>query len=225
MIKAVFFDLDGVLVDACNWHYEALNRALQEVANESINRDEHESTFNGLPTKIKLQMLFEAGRIKESDITKINELKQKFTLEVIDELCHRDKIKIEVMKYLVYEGFFIGCVTNCIRETASRMLEKTGVLEELGTLITNEDIERAKPHPDGYLLAMKDFNVFPEETLIVEEPNLHQMAASLAFVLIYIFPSQGLDEFRNQTKNEKIHQPSVAQLYIALKNQCILQLT
>jgi len=41
IIKAILFDLDGVLVDACDWHYYSLNRALEEVVGFSIDRKDH----------------------------------------------------------------------------------------------------------------------------------------------------------------------------------------
>ena len=54
MIKAILYDLDGVLVDATEWHYESLNIALKEIAGFIIERSEHVSTFNGIPTKKKM---------------------------------------------------------------------------------------------------------------------------------------------------------------------------
>ena len=56
MIKAVIFDLDGVLVDATEWHYEALNNALA-LFGFNIDRNMHFSEYNGLPTKEKLKRL------------------------------------------------------------------------------------------------------------------------------------------------------------------------
>ena len=49
-ISCVLFDLDGVLVDATEWHYEALNRALR-LFGFDITRYEHLSSYNGLPTR------------------------------------------------------------------------------------------------------------------------------------------------------------------------------
>ena len=58
MIKLVIFDLDGVLVDARELHYDALNRALSSLDPKyAIQRDEHLSTYDGLPTTKKLNML------------------------------------------------------------------------------------------------------------------------------------------------------------------------
>ncbi len=52
MIKAVVFDMDGVLIDAREWHYEALNRALGLFGYE-ITRYDHLSTYDGLPTRMQ----------------------------------------------------------------------------------------------------------------------------------------------------------------------------
>ena len=57
-IKAVLFDMDGVLVEAKDWHYEAFNKAL-EVFGMPISRSEHLSQYDGLPTRAKLAMLTE----------------------------------------------------------------------------------------------------------------------------------------------------------------------
>ena len=56
-VNLVIFDLDGVLVDACEWHRLALNKALKKVCNYEISLADHYSTFNGIPTKVKLNKL------------------------------------------------------------------------------------------------------------------------------------------------------------------------
>ena len=58
-VQMVIFDLDGVLVDACEWHRAALNEALREVCNYEISLEDHYNKFNGLPTKVKLDALTE----------------------------------------------------------------------------------------------------------------------------------------------------------------------
>ena len=50
MIKLVIFDLDGVLVEAKDFHYEALNRALSLAGEDVITREEHLAKFDGLNT-------------------------------------------------------------------------------------------------------------------------------------------------------------------------------
>ena len=55
MSKLVIFDLDGVLIDSKDYHYEALNQALGE--KYSISREDHVSIYDGLPTIAKLELL------------------------------------------------------------------------------------------------------------------------------------------------------------------------
>jgi beta-phosphoglucomutase len=169
MNKAVLFDLDGVLVDACDWHYEALNRALYEVAEYKISREDHESTYNGLPTKVKLNMLIEEGILQEKDLESISDLKQKFTIEVINELCTRDQEKVDMVLALKSSGWKVACVTNSIRKTTKLMLSKTGILHYMDVIITNEDIAKAKPDPEGYIKALKLLEADPDLSIIVED--------------------------------------------------------
>ena len=77
MIKGILYDLDGVLVDATEWHYESLNNALKEVVGFIIKREEHISTFNGIPTIKKLEILHNQGRLDRSLFDKIWEKKTR----------------------------------------------------------------------------------------------------------------------------------------------------
>src|SRR5579872_3321725 len=116
MIQAVIFDMDGVLVDAQDWHYEALNRALKLFGYE-ISRYNHLTTYNGLPTKKKLEMLsIECGLPKELHEF-INEMKQVYTMEVIYAKCkpyfaHQYALlKLKSMQYK------LALASNSIRST------------------------------------------------------------------------------------------------------------
>src|SRR5215471_1446992 len=94
-IEAVLFDLDGVLVDATEWHYEALNRALG-LFGFSISRYEHLSTYNGLPTRKKLEMLSVETKLPASLHGLINRVKQAYTREEILTKC-RPRFEIEYL--------------------------------------------------------------------------------------------------------------------------------
>ena len=79
MIKLVIFDLDGVLVDARELHYEALNRALAGLG-FTITRDEHLSTYDGLPTTKKLELLTENKGLQKENYDLNRNSKETFIL-------------------------------------------------------------------------------------------------------------------------------------------------
>lgn len=178
-IHAIIYDLDGVLVDACDWHYHSLNRALQKVCGGVwIDRDEHEKDFNGLPTNAKLEILESRGVIRKEDFEKIWALKQDITTEIIEETAVFDDEKF-ILHNEIYDTFGIksACVTNSIRKTAELMLKKTGQFDFMDFIITNEDVSSPKPSPEGYNLAVKKLGLSPNNILIVEDSEKGYKAA------------------------------------------------
>ena len=112
MVKLVVFDLDGVLVDARELHYEALNLALRDIEEcYVINRSEHLSTYDGLSTTKKLQMLSEKKGLPEEFHTAIWKAKQQKTVEIIDNFEHDHRI-IKVLKRLKLDGYTIACASD-----------------------------------------------------------------------------------------------------------------
>src|SRR3979490_1673752 len=85
-IRAVIFDMDGVLIDAKDWHYEALNRALGHFG-YTISRYDHLVTFDGLPTRRKLEMLTRDQGLRAKLHGFLNDLKQAYTLELVHSRC------------------------------------------------------------------------------------------------------------------------------------------
>jgi beta-phosphoglucomutase len=170
-IKSILFDLDGVLVDACHWHYEALNRALDSVSGTKIDYDDHIENFNGLPTSKKLEMLIARGSVYEYQVDQIWKLKQKNTIEVINDLAEIDPGKILLHEHLKISNISRACVTNSIRETAELMLINTGQIDMMSFIISNEDVRNNKPHPEPYISAMVRLGTLPAQTLIIEDSD------------------------------------------------------
>lgn len=168
MIKSILFDLDGVLVDATEWHYESFNKALREVCGFELTPLEHEEVFNGLPTREKLRILIRQGRVSEDDVERIFHLKQIHTNRIVKEKCEVDAERVMLVRELSGR-YRLTCVTNSIRETAELMLRKGGYLPYLEFFLSNEDVTRPKPHPDGFIIAMYKLGVRPHETVIVED--------------------------------------------------------
>jgi beta-phosphoglucomutase len=167
-IKAVLFDLDGVLVDATEWHYDALNRALA-LFGYTIARYEHLTIYNGLPTRKKLEMLSVEKNLPRGLHTMINRVKQKFTREEILRQCTPVFEKEFMIRQLRRDGYRLGCCSNSIRDSLELMLRGSGLLEHIEVLVSNEDVTHPKPDPEMYLQAIQRLGITPEEAVIVED--------------------------------------------------------
>jgi len=177
MIKMVIFDLDGVLVDAREIHYQALNAALSEINEDFIiNRKEHLSTYDGLSTTKKLNMLTEKKGLDKKFHNFIWKLKQEKTLAIIDNFDPDTRI-CRILKKLKSDGFILACATNSIRKTAKLQLLRKGFFEHIDFLYSNQDVTKPKPSSEIYMRCMLRANVDPHETLIVEDSHHGRKAA------------------------------------------------
>tara|TARA_R110000772_G_scaffold82558_2_gene175041 strand:+ start:3796 stop:5145 length:1350 start_codon:yes stop_codon:yes gene_type:complete len=178
MIKLILFDLDGVLVDAKEIHYTALNEALGEFA---ISPDEHRNLYDGRKTYEKLNMLTERCGLPVSEHEHIFNLKQKRTVEMMHNLPINTHA-LDLFQHLEDNGYLIGVCSNSIRRTVLTALAKSGLIEYCSVILSNEDVKNSKPHPEIYWKAMSMMNCLPEETVIVEDspPGLLAAARSSA---------------------------------------------
>jgi HAD superfamily hydrolase (TIGR01509 family) len=207
MTKLIIFDLDGVLVEAKEIHYKTLNKALAEVDKKyMITEKEHLSTYDGLKTNQKLEMLTKNKGLNPAHYEQIWNRKQDLTIDAISELKPNAHL-IVVFKRLRDMGYKLACCSNSIRRSVLVMLSKIGLIEYMDLIISNEDVKNSKPHPEMYWKAMSMMSVLPEECLIVEDSPHGLLAASRsrANVLRVDNPLDlTFDKIQNKLKENKI---------------------
>ena len=177
-VKLIIFDLDGVLVEAKQIHYDTLNQALKEIDEKYIiTETEHLSIYDGLKTTQKLDLLTKNKGLHPDYYDEIWYRKQHLTIEAISQL-QPDKRLISVFKELSNRGHKLACASNSIRRSVLVMLAKIGIIEYMDLILSNEDVKNSKPHPEMYWKGMSMMGCLPEETLIVEDSPHGLLAAS-----------------------------------------------
>ena len=177
-IKAVIFDMDGVLIDAKEWHYEALNRALG-LFGYTITRYDHLVTYDGLPTRQKLEMLSKEQNLPVELHSFINEMKQRYTMEIVHSKCKPVFNKEYAMSMLKADGYKIGVASNSVRNSIVTMMEMSDLTKYIDVIVSNQDVKEGKPNPEIYLKAIDGVGVKPEECLVVED-NINGIKAGQA---------------------------------------------
>jgi HAD superfamily hydrolase (TIGR01509 family) len=173
-IKAVVFDLDGVLFDACDLHFRALNKGLVDAGFEAISDEDHHGRFDGLPTRTKMKML----GIEGEDAQRVWELKQAATAEMLAEVVQIDTGTVALLQSLCDRGYKLACASNSIRMSVDIMVNGVGAAPFMEFTLSNEDVENPKPHPDIYLEACRRMELEPREVLVVED-NINGQRACL----------------------------------------------
>ena len=201
MIKAIVFDMDGVLIEAKDWHYEALNRALRLFGFE-ISRYDHLTTFDGLPTKRKLQILSAEHDLPARLHDFINEMKQQYTMELVNALCKPRFNHEYALSRLRARGYRLAVASNSIRSTIEVMMHKAALEQYLDFTISNQDVTKAKPDPEMYTQAITRFGLTPQEVLIVED-NENGVRAAIASGA-HVLQVQDVDEVTYQNIARRI---------------------
>lgn len=160
--------MDGVLVDATEWHFTALNNALQ-LFGYSISRYQHLADYNGLPTKRKLEMLSLERGLPVFLHGMINRLKQVYTRDEILRHCTPVFEKEYMLSRLAREGYRMAVCSNSIRDSIEMMLQRSGIRNHFEFVISNEEVSAPKPDPEIYLKAMDAMSLRPQNVLIVED--------------------------------------------------------
>ena len=174
-LKLIIFDLDGVLIETKSIHYKALNEALG--SEYSISWNEHLSTYDGLKTSQKLQILSQKKGLPVESHSDIWKTKQLLTLQILKQLEPNENF-IKIMSSLVDNGYKIAICSNSIRKTVLTVLSKLSIIEFMDLIVSNEDVKNSKPHPEMYWHTMSIMDCLPEETLIIEDSPHGLLAAA-----------------------------------------------
>ena len=177
MSKLVIFDLDGVLIDSRELHYDALNDALRKVGEEYvITREEHLSKYDGLNTTKKLKMLTEQKNLPVSVYDQVWKDKQEATFNLVRGFT-KEYLLQSIFRKIKARGYKIAIASNSIRETVKLSLLSIGVMDEVDYFVSNEDVSRTKPYPEMYWKCMTALNALPKNTIIVEDSHIGRQGA------------------------------------------------
>jgi HAD superfamily hydrolase (TIGR01509 family) len=177
MIKLIIFDLDGVLYDSKEFHFDSLNKAISEYDPQYlISKKEHLNMYDGLPTNAKLAVLSKDKNLPKEFHKGIWESKQKYTLEMLNGISKDNELK-EILKELKANDIKIACCSNSVKNTVKKILNNLDIFDYFDFIQANEDVKYPKPYPEMYWNTMLEFGFLPSETAIIEDSAVGRLAA------------------------------------------------
>jgi HAD superfamily hydrolase (TIGR01509 family) len=178
-IKAIIFDLDGVLVASRQLHYETFAAALRQLKGMELSWRDHEVEYDGLSTRRKLALMVERGLIGTDDVEALFDLKQELTKERLGDFVAPSAQKRALLIELKRRGIRLACASNAIRWSLDESLRLLGIRDLFEVILSNEDVAQPKPSPEIYVKTMAVLGVGPKNTLIVED-SPHGLTAARA---------------------------------------------
>jgi len=180
MIKAVIFDLDGVVVDTAKFHFVAWNDIAKQFGFE-ISSHQNEQ-LKGVSRIKSLDLILEWGHIKLSHEQKTLLLNQKNEayLAAINLLNKTDILPgiLEILTYLKSKN--IPVALGSASKNALPILQKLGISTLFNVIVDGNIVQKAKPDPEVFMQAANKLHVLPEHCLVIEDAKAGIDAANNA---------------------------------------------
>ncbi len=172
MIKAVIFDLDGVLVTTDELHYAAWCRLGKEIGVEDFTKEDN-MRQRGISRMASLEILLEKTDAVYTEEQKVQlaDRKNDYYKASLSDLSEKDVLPgaIEFLKKLKALG--IKTAVGSASKNAPEILERTGLLPYLDAIACGLDVTRSKPDPEVFLCAAKKLGVDPSLCLVAEDAD------------------------------------------------------
>jgi len=203
MNKLIIFDLDGVLIDSRELHYDALNDALRKIDSKYvISREEHLSLYDGLNTTKKLKMLTERKGLPLEFYDRVWKDKQEATFNLIRGF-NKNYFLSSLFSEIKSKGYKIAVASNSIRETVKLSLISVGVIDSVDYFVSNEDVSRTKPYPEMYWKCMTALDVLPKNTIIVEDSHIGRQGAMDSGA--HLLPVENSQEVSSERMKQRLY--------------------
>ena len=182
-IRTYIFDLDGVIVDTAKYHYLAWKKTADELRIDFTK--ENNELLKGVSRIRSLEIILELGnkKISDAEFDRILNEKNENYLSYIDKMDASEILPgvLDVLKWIKEKGGKI--VLGSASKNAKPILEKVGLMEYFDAIVDGNDVSKAKPDPEVFLLGAERTNSKPEESVVFEDAVAGIQAANNAGML------------------------------------------
>lgn len=178
--KGFIFDLDGVIVDTAKYHFLAWQKLAKSIGIDFSH--EQNEQLKGVSRVKSLEKILAWGNktISEDKFNALMASKNDDYLRFIAKMNH-DEILPDVPKVLNYlkeqdQPISLGSASK----NARQILEKVDLLKQFDAIVDGNDVSKAKPDPEVFLIAAKALNIKPEDCIVFEDSVAGVQAANTA---------------------------------------------
>ena len=178
--KGIIFDLDGVIVDTAKYHYLAWKEIAKKLGYQFDEKDNEE--LKGVSRVKSLDILLQKAGTKLDQIEKEKLLTEKNNqyLELVSNINKQEMLPgIEsLLDWLNQENipFSLGSASK----NAPYILEKLKIKDQFSAIVDGNDVTKAKPDPEVFLIAAKKMGLKPNECIVIEDSQAGIEAAKKA---------------------------------------------
>lgn len=182
----VIFDMDGVLVDSADAHWESWRRLADEIG-VSVNHEQFISTF-GRPSNDIIHVFF--GEMSSRKTQALSERKEAIYRDLIRDHPPIVAGAVDLVRSLRAAGVVLALGSSGPRDNIDLVLRAMGVADAMSVIVSSDDVTRGKPDPQVFELSARRLGIPPGRCIVIEDAPAGIQAAKAAgaravAVLIY----------------------------------------
>jgi HAD superfamily hydrolase (TIGR01509 family) len=188
MVKAVIFDMDGVMVDteplqnrAFSWLVERENKKPVLFSNGLIHKV-------GITERENVEFLKKKYSLR-GEVDMLVEERAQYYRKVLKERIKPTKGLLSLVATLISQGIRLGIASSSARQNITFVIKKLGLEDSFLAIVSGEEIDRGKPYPDIYLEAARRLQVLPAECVVIEDSSSGVLAGSRAGMKVIAVPN------------------------------------
>ena len=165
-VRAILWDLDGVLVNSMEFHYQAYQEVLASRGKE-LSREEYLRELIGLRNYVILRRVL--GDLSDEEVEALAERKEEAFRRLVAGQVKALPGADQLLRRAKEAGLRQAIVSSTPRANIELMLKSLGLWDIFDAIVGEEDAARGKPDPEGFLLAASRLGVAPEECIVIED--------------------------------------------------------
>ncbi|RAK00343.1 beta-phosphoglucomutase [Larkinella arboricola] len=168
-IKALLFDLDGVIVDTAIFHYQAWRRMANSLGFDIS--EEFNEQLKGVSRTESLDIILAHGGLTLSDETKaeLAARKNEWYLELVSQMTPANMLPGVTDFFAQVKAAGLKSALGSVSKNARLILERIGMLDDFDAIIDGTKISRGKPDPEVFLKGAAELGVQPDECVVIED--------------------------------------------------------
>lgn len=190
-MKAVIFDMDGVIIDSEPFWK---NAEFEVFSSLGVVLDKEFTDLTQMMTTIEVtKFWYEKFPWESKSLEEVEDMVISRVMELIEQgRAERNGIELFI-KQLKSNGFKIGLATNSPYKIIPVVLEKAGIADYFDSIFSAEFVEFGKPDPAIYLMTSKELGIDPENCIVIEDSYSGMLAAKKAGMKVVAFTNGNQD--------------------------------
>ena len=200
MVKAVIFDLDGLLIDTEIIAYKIYKEISREYGYD-FSKEEYVKNYSGIAMRKNVANFIETYHLPwtlEEGVEKVRAMEIRMLEEGVDLKAGAETL----LSYLKTHGYKIGVASSSIEKRAMDILEQHDVAKYFDKFVFGHEVTKGKPHPDIFIKACEKLGEEPEDCLVLEDSEAGIQAAHSAQIPVICIPDMKIpgEDFLKMTE-------------------------